>query len=1245
MDPDNGFQLDVTVDGSSEILSTDGLDFSVDEQSEESSVATPMKRIGRYRLLQQIGEGGMGAVWMAQQEEPVRRRVALKVIRAEVGSDTAIARFEAERQAVAMMDHQNIAKVLDGGTTKSGNPYFVMELVNGIPLSKYCDHNRLSIRERLELMIPVCRAIQHAHQKGIIHRDLKHANVLVTQYDGKPVPMVIDFGLAKALDHQHSLTDKTMFTEYGKVVGTLHYMSPEQAGLDGIDIDTRSDIYSLGVMIYKLLTGTTPLQQETENTRPVIQVLEDIREKEPPRPSSRLSSSSESIAEISSLRQVQPEKLHQIIKGDLDWIVMKALDKNRNRRYETANGLARDIERYLNDEEVSARPPTTAYRIQKFVKRNRGLVASMAAITILLLAGIVGTGIGFIRANQKAKEARLEAENARVAEEKALASEKIALAAENVAESQLRAIRIKSAWSDWQLGNVQTAWQMLKELPESADGWESRFLRTEFTSSEKVLYGHATKVVALDLSSDGKYIATGSLDNVIKIWNAHTFELVDTRNIKDAATCVRFSPDSSRVACSDRSNCISVWDVRSGGEPEVTIGPFPQDIMSVAFTPDGETLVAGTSEYDSYFEQGDRQFNDPTPPVIRVISIDNGKLLDELKGHTNTITSVACSSDGLKIVSGSLDGTIKIWSKENDHYRLTSSIPVLAGISAIAISPSGKYVASSSRDKTVQLWDLATGTSVQTFFGHTDHVNSVAFSSDDNWIVSSSSDRTARVWRIDGSELLKCQGHFDSVNDARFSINGNDILTVSDDTTARVWNARHKPSTVVVPTHVRDGAINTVWSANFSKDDTIVVSVAEDGTVAMTDVQTGNPVETQIDYPGEAGELLSVVYSHLSDQIAMGGENGCLHIYDTKNLQNGDPLEVVDAHASYIWDITYSPDGSQLASASADKTAKIWNTDGWSKAGELNGHTSEVASARFSPNGQLLVTASDDKTVRLWDATSFELLHTFEGHTNGVWKAIFSPDGSLIASSSYDGEVILWDVAGRKKDRTIDAHTDQIAGLAFSKDGSRLVTASDDRTIKIWELDSGTDLFVLRDKGDAPIVHVSFSNDGTKLVSSNAKGWVTIRTANNYDRDSQPFLPQEAHQLAIDGIQVVNSSDATKQDYDREWANADKCVRYYPSYESYTIRGIAEFRLGRINQAVVSLEEAHRLAPIEYGEPDLPPYIEGYLAMAYLKSGKKIRADDMRKQLIIRSDIELWVGDECIMRLRQEVDQKFRDTQ
>jgi len=375
----------------------------------------PGTRIGPYKLLQLIGEGGFGSVFMAQQEQPVQRKVALKIIKLGMDTRQVVARFEQERQALALMDHPNIARVLDAGATETGRPYFVMELVKGDPIVEYADKNNLAIEDRLELFAQVCNAVQHAHTKGIIHRDIKPSNILVSTQDGRPHTKVIDFGIAKATASQ--LTEKTLFTEHRQLIGTPEYMSPEQAE-GNLDIDTRTDVYSLGVLLYELLTGTTPFSSKELRSAAYAEIQRIIREVEPPKPSTRLSSNTDTIANVAAKRHTEPKRLGTMVRGDLDWIVMKALEKDRQRRYETANGLAMDIRRYLSGEAVVAAPPSHAYRLKKFVRRNKGQVIAASLVLLALVAGVVGTTIGLIEAKKQERVAIAAAEEERKAKER-----------------------------------------------------------------------------------------------------------------------------------------------------------------------------------------------------------------------------------------------------------------------------------------------------------------------------------------------------------------------------------------------------------------------------------------------------------------------------------------------------------------------------------------------------------------------------------------------------------------------------------------------------------------------------------------------------------------------------------------------------------------------------------------------------------------------------------------------------------
>ncbi|MBX7105458.1 MAG: serine/threonine-protein kinase [Gemmataceae bacterium] len=406
--------------------------------------------IGPYRLVEPLGEGGMGSVWRAEQTHPVRRQVALKVIKPGMDSRRIIARFEAERQALALMDHPNIAKVLDAGTTPAGRPFFVMELVGQSPITRYCDDHKLGLRDRLQLFTVVCEAIQHAHHKGIIHRDIKPSNVLITEQDGKPVPKVIDFGLAKAL---HSpLTDSTVMTEVGAMIGTPEYMSPEQAGATPFDVDTRSDVYSLGVLLYELLTGTPPFEMRKRPMR-FDEVLRMIREDEPPKPSTRLSSNRDTIDAVAARRHTEPLRLGRDLRGELDWIVMKALEKDRDRRYQTANGMGQDVIRYLTGEPVSAGPPSPTYRLRKLAVKYRGFVTAAVLVMVALVIGMIGTTTSWLRAVraegsaiksrdaeiEQRREAETQRDIARAAEQRAVEAEAVATAVNNFLRDDLLA--------------------------------------------------------------------------------------------------------------------------------------------------------------------------------------------------------------------------------------------------------------------------------------------------------------------------------------------------------------------------------------------------------------------------------------------------------------------------------------------------------------------------------------------------------------------------------------------------------------------------------------------------------------------------------------------------------------------------------------------------------------------------------------------------------------------------------------
>jgi len=612
----------------------------------------PGDRIGRYKLLEQIGEGGCGVVYVAEQEEPIRRRVALKVIKLGMDTKSVIARFEAERQALALMDHPNIAKVLDAGATETGRPFFVMELVRGIKITDCCDQNNLSTRERLDLFIQVCHAIQHAHQKGIIHRDIKPSNILVTLHDGVPVPKVIDFGIAKATTQQR-LTDKTAYTAFEQFIGTPAYMSPEQAEMSGLDIDTRSDIYALGVLLYELLTGKTPFDPKTLLAMGLAEMRRVIREQEPARPSTRLGTMvAGELTTTAKHRHAEVPKLIHQVQGDLDWIVMKALEKDRTRRYETANGLALDVECHLKHEPVVARPPSTTYRVQKFVRRNKLMVTAGATVaTALVVGSIVSTwqAIEARRARNAEKGQRLAAQTER---DKAQAAQKEAEQSQQAEQqARLRADRLlyvanmNVAQLAWDQNNIGRLRQLLEDTQASPDrGFEWYYWQRQTHLALKTLRSHLEAVCSVAFSPDGQRIVTGSWDETAKVWEAASGrELLTLKGHNDQIWSVAFSPDGQRIATGSSDQTAKVWEAASGREL-LTLKGHNDQISSVAFSPDGQRIVTGS---------GDQ--------TAKVWEAASGRELLTLKGHSGGIASVAFSPDGQRIVTGSNDQTAKVW--------------------------------------------------------------------------------------------------------------------------------------------------------------------------------------------------------------------------------------------------------------------------------------------------------------------------------------------------------------------------------------------------------------------------------------------------------------------------------------------------------------------------------------------------------------------------------------------------------
>jgi WD40 repeat protein/serine/threonine protein kinase len=1060
---------------------------TLDEPAETES---PGAVVGHYKLIEQIGDGGMGTVWMAQQTEPVKRAVAVKLIKLGMDSKQVLARFEAERQALALMDHPNIAKVLDAGTTGepqaqaneraptlaraagSGRPYFVMELVKGVPITKYCDEHRLTPTERLELFIPVCQAIQHAHQKGIIHRDIKPSNILVALYDGKPVPKVIDFGVAKAAGQQ--LTNRTLMTGFGSVVGTLEYMSPEQAELNQLDIDTRSDIYSLGVVLYELLTGNTPLDKQRLQQAAFADVLRIIREEEPLRPSTRLSRSTDSLPRVSAQRHMEPAKLTNLVRGELDWIVMKALEKDRNRRYETASAFAADVQHYLNDEPVQACPPSAWYRFCKFARRNKAVLTTAAVLSLAILV-TVGSLIGTVRvlaqSHTQIKKEEKEVEGALAREKKV--NNDLRESIEREVGGKYRQ-NIQLADRELAANNVGRAEELLDECPAALRGWEWNYLKrrhyrepvtfrghsdwvsgvafspdgtravsgsavgilvgdlkvwdTATGKTIQILSGHFGPVSGVSYSNDGKTIASAGWDKTVRVWDTSTWEVRHIlKNHTDYVSCVAISPDSRLVASGSGDQTVKLWDVASG-EQVGTLRGHTGGLFNVAFSPDGLTLASASQD-----------------GTVRLWDVETGKEIRILRGHSGAVLRVAYSRDGRRLASAGFEGNVTIWDPATGRHVRTIRTNVLFAM-GVAFNRDGTRLAVGGWDKTVKLCDPETGEEVLSLRDHTDLVTDVAFSQDGRLLASASLDKTLKIWDAtpwggsEGGEALRFGGQGEALLSLLYSPDGRYLASAGFDGIVKFWDPLTGNELMSLP-----GGDGPVWSLSFSRDGRRLAYASFRGVVKVWNVAAGKEFATF------RGNLGGAALSPDGRHVAWTREGGLIEIRD---VESGRELFEFQAHPAPVPWVSYSPDGRRLVTTSWDKTARVWDATNKAQICTLNGHTHVVGFAAFSPDGKRVATASWDKTAKVWDASTGKELFTLRGHDGCVGGVAFSPDGKYLATASDDNTARVWDGRTGKELVTLRGHAGYVPSVAFSPDGKRLATASGYYgrwEIRIWD--------------------------------------------------------------------------------------------------------------------------------------------------------------------------------------------------
>jgi WD40 repeat protein/serine/threonine protein kinase len=1029
--------------------------------------------VGPYKLLEPIGEGGFGVVYMAEQTRPVRRKVALKVLKPGMDTRQVVARFEAERQALALMDHPNIARVFDGGTTDSGRPYFVMELVKGVPITEFCDQNRLTPRQRLELFVSVCQAVQHAHQKGIIHRDLKPPNVLVTVHDTTPVVKVIDFGIAKALGQE--LTDKTLYTGFAQLIGTPLYMSPEQAGQSGLDIDTRSDIYALGVLLYELLTGTTPFDQERLRTVSYEEMRRIIREEEPARPSVRVSGLGQAGARVFAERQSDPRRLRQLFRGELDWIVMRCLDKDRNRRYETASALARDIERYLADEPVSACPPSAWYRFRKLARRHRRALVPAAVIALAALIGVGALAVSTARvwqANQDVWQANTGLREALDRERREAYFQRITVAHRELTDNPAAALRA------------------LGECPEDLRGWEWHYLMRLSRIEPLVMHTEA-EVNSVAFSPDGARLASAGGDGRVKIWNSRTGDVVQTvpRAHAGSVVAVAFHPDGCCLASAGADGLVKIWDLTTSPEPqEVFRCPYEGIVRkfgaadAVAFRPpDGRQLAVGSNgavrvwdwkdgqvlhtftgfEHHSisvaFSRDGRRLAAGSWLESVRIWdpTTSDGPLLT-LPGHRHPISALAFSPDGARLASASLDRTVKVWDTATGQPVLPP-LPHPGLVLHAAYSPNGRRLASAGEDKAVHIWDAETGREVLALRGHTDVCQCVAYSPDpDGWrLASAGADGTIRIWDAtplwedEGPKALTFTGHDNEIRGAAFSPDGLWIASADFGGQVKVWDA----ATGRVRVPFQSDAV-VVFGLAWQPDGQRIASAGSDGrrhTVKVWDARTGELVFQLPSGP----EYTAVAFSPPDGRYLVTGRvNGAVQVWDARTGGEVGTLATLDGEVRAV---VFSPDGRRLVTASPPGQVKLWDARRLNEKQKarltLSAQVPKPSvNVAFSPDGRRLATGGEHNTVLIWDLQTGHDPQTLWGHGGEVYTVAFSPDGRWVASGGEDSAVKVWDSRTGEVVHTFLGHRGLVISVAFSPDGRRLLSGSRDTTVKVWDL-------------------------------------------------------------------------------------------------------------------------------------------------------------------------------------------------
>ncbi|MBS0198255.1 MAG: protein kinase [Planctomycetes bacterium] len=1026
--------------------------------------------IGPYKLLQVIGEGGFGTVFMAEQAFPVRRRVAFKIVKLGMDTRQVVARFEQERQALAMMSHPHIAKVFDAGATGLGRPYFVMELCTGDPITEYCDHKSLTVEERLRLFVQVCQAVQHAHQKGVIHRDIKPSNILVSTQDGVPYVKVIDFGIAKATSSR--LTEKTLFTEHKQFIGTPQYMSPEQAE-GSLDIDTRTDVYSLGVLLYELLTGVTPFDPRQLRAEAYEQMQRIIREVDPPPPSTRVSRRGADSAAVAASRRVEAGRLCTLIRGELDWIVMKALEKNRQRRYETANGLAMDVECFLAKEQVLAAPASVLYRAKSFLRRHRAAVITASVVILALLVGLGLSIAGFVQA----RLASDRAESAQLAE----------ASARGVAEAQraradLQSERLRQELYISQISRVQSiiengGAEAVKPILESCDpglrGWEWHRLSLLADRSDHTLRAHQSTNYYLagiaEYSPDGRRFLTFGDRSVLRVWDAESFQMLLEIKLPDntEVMAASWSSDGAAIAIGAHPQVVCVYDSTGGKElhrctPTADAG----FVRSVAMNPSGTLLAYGT-------------WFGPTT----IADLRTGKTIQELGGSLGRAEALRFTADGARLVIGSLGNDVSIvdtgaWKRL--FTQRGAGFVVLDG----ALSHDQRKVATVGEDGRLWVRDAESGRLIYAVSSGKSGASCVAFDPADNYIAVGGPEGLAFFDATNGERLGSLTGHDNRVIGLSFHPQGRYLLTMDVAGVVKRWHlgARQAVSTYVGTMDMTDAVFSNDSAVVYlgTYDDGIraldarTLEVLNPGTMPIVAVwrvavspdgawvaATGSDAKWGI--PGKSIAVLCDRTGRVRQQWA-SSVGLTVFTADSRlvgTFDEGDLLTLRDAQTAQVLRKCPMPkervcviagaDRSELIVGCSDGVIRVISIETGAVTRTLPAHERAIDFCHLNSAGDTLVSYSGVEGVcKVWDWNRGIMSTRVDGIGRTTAIAV-SPDGKRLVAGSSMGGFPVWDLSTGRKIISLGQVSGQTLAAAFSPDGGTIASCGTDHALRLWE--------------------------------------------------------------------------------------------------------------------------------------------------------------------------------------------------